>query len=52
MGREFEVNHRGVECRHCHTCELSIEVDWDESGLTSERLVYLEELGLYAFEFV
>ena len=41
-----------MECRHGHTCELSIEVDWYESGLASERLIDLEELGLYAFEFV
>ena len=52
VGREFEVNDRGMESGHCHTCELSVEVDWDESGLASERLVYLEEVCLYAFEFV
>ena len=52
MGREFEVNDRRMECGHCHTCELSVEVDWYESRLASERLIDLEELGLNAFEFV
>ena len=41
-----------MQCRHGHTRELSVEVDWYESGLAPKRLIDLEELGLYAFEFV
>lgn len=41
MGREFEVNDRGVECCDTHTRILSIEIERNESREPLERLVDL-----------
>ena len=52
LGLEFEVNDRGVERGDAHTRILPIEIEWNESRESLERLVDLVEFGLHALEFI
>ena len=52
MGRELEVDDRGVESHDSHTCIFSVEVDGNKGREPLQRFVNLVEFGLYALEFI